>query len=488
MVEKSDKFEALFRSAYEAGKAIRSLAARGECIRVVSHHDADGLAAAGILTETLTRMDAYFRVRITKQIDEQLIQELASEGSSPIIFTDLGSGYLGLLKAALSNLEVVILDHHQLSGDTFPKLVQANPHLYGLEGSKEISGAGMAYLTAKSVDRANVDLASLAVIGALGDLQDKNPDRKLFGLNEEIVKDGVDAGCLETDVDLLLYGRETRPVHKALAYTTVPFIPGLSGEEDKCLGFLINLGINLKRDDRWATLSDLTSEDKQRIFSVIAKFLTARGLPGSIPMSLIGTVYTLTREDRLTPLRDAREFSSLLNACGRMDKGGLAVSICIGDRGNALKEAVHLLDDYKKTIAKYMDWLVNTPGAVKELKSIYAVRGGAFIDEKMLSTVTSILATSPLISHDKPIIALTLASNDSLKVSGRMSEALVDKGLNLGSILQTASEKFSGIGGGHNVAAGAQIPSKREEEFLEFVDRVIGDQLGSNDSQNSSKI
>jgi len=488
MAEKSDKFEALFRSVYEAGKAIHSLATRGEYIRVVSHHDADGLAAAGILTETLTRMGAYFRVRITKQIDEQLIQELASEGPSPIIFTDLGSGYLDLLKAKLSNIEVVILDHHQLSGDPFPKLVHANPHICGLEGSKEISGAGMAYLTAKAVDKANIDLAYLAVVGALGDLQDKNSDRKLLGLNEEIVKDGVNAGCLVTDTDLLLFGRETRPVHKALAYTTVPFIPGLSGEEDKCLGFLINLGINLKRDDRWATLSDLKSEDKQRIFSEIAKFLTTRGLPGSVPMSLIGTVYTLTREDRLAPLRDAREYASLLNACGRMDKGGLALSICIGDRGDALKEAIQLLDDYKKIIAKYMDWLVNTPGAIRELKSIYAVKGGDLIDEKMLSTVTSILATSPLISHDKPIIASTLASNNSLKVSGRMSEALVEKGLNLGSILQTASEKFSGMGGGHNVAAGAQIPSECEDEFLEFVDRVIGDQLGSNDSQDSSKI
>jgi RecJ-like exonuclease len=61
---------------------------------------------------------------------------------------------------------------------------------------------------------------------------------------------------------IIFYGRETRPVHKAIAYTTSPFIPGLSGEEDECLGFLVNLGIRLKENDRWRSISDLSAEEK----------------------------------------------------------------------------------------------------------------------------------------------------------------------------------------------------------------------------------
>ena len=39
-------------------------------IRIVSHFDADGLAAAGILGKMLVRTDAYFSIGIEKQIDE----------------------------------------------------------------------------------------------------------------------------------------------------------------------------------------------------------------------------------------------------------------------------------------------------------------------------------------------------------------------------------------------------------------------------------
>lgn len=477
MVENSKNYTTFLQSAKKAGKKFCSLVKQGEYIRVVSHHDADGLAAAGIMVNTLIRLDAYFRIRITKQIDEKLIQELASEDNSPIIFTDLGSGYLDLLKNELSKNKIIVLDHHPPFGKTFSNLTQVNPHLHGFKGSKDISGAGVTYLVAKMINKANMDLSPLAVVGALGDIQDKNPERKLLDLNEKIVKDAINVGCLETTVDIVVYGRETRPAHKALALTRMPYISGLSGEEDKCLGFLINLGIKLKKDEKWVTFSDLTFEEKQKIFSELAKFLSSKGSPYTTPMSLIGTIYTLTKEARSTPLRDAREYASLLNACGRLDKGGLGVAICAGDRDIALKEVASTLENYRKTIARYMEWLTDTPGAISEMKNVYIVDGHDVIDEKMLSTISSLLVFSPLFKQEKPVIAVTLASDDEIKVSARMSERLVNKGLDLGSIMQKVSEKYAGRGGGHNVAAGAKFPYVHKDDFIKVVDKIVGDKL-----------
>ena len=61
-------------------------------------------------------------------------------------------------------------------------------------------------------------------------------------LNEIIVNDGVAAGLLKVEKDLIFFGRETRPIYKMLATTTNPFIPGLSGQETEALNFLANLG------------------------------------------------------------------------------------------------------------------------------------------------------------------------------------------------------------------------------------------------------
>jgi len=466
-----------FEIVKRAARIIRESVEKGSFIQVLSHLDADGLASAGILGRTLSRLDAEFHIQIVKQIDEALAEELCSD-SSLTILSDLGSGYLDLLKEKLSD-RVIILDHHQPIKMPTKDFVHVNPHLQGFDGSKEISGAGIAYLTAKALDKSNVDLACTAVVGALGDLQDIDKERKLFSLNNILVKDAAEAGYLKVDSDMIFYGRETRPIHKGMAYTTNPFIPGLSGEEDKCLGFLVNVGIEIKRNDRWTTLSDLSVQEKQKLFSEIAKFLATRGFSSDLSSNLIGAVYTLTHEDRWTPLRDAREFSSLLNACGRMDKAGLGVSICMGAREKELSEALEILKLYRQTIAKGINWLLETPEAIQEHDNIYIVSGKT-IDEKMISPITSILATTGVLKSSKPIVAFARMSNGMVKVSGRASSSLVESGVNLGTIFQEASENFSGRGGGHDVAAGAQIPSGSEFEFAALVEEFVEKKLGKN--------
>jgi RecJ-like exonuclease len=459
-----------------AAKIIQEHVTRSEYVRIVSHLDADGLSAASIMGKALYRMDMPFRIRIGKQLDEELIQELASEEESLIIFTDFGSGSLELIENNLSKNEIVILDHHQPVDLTFQNLYHVNPHLCGFDGSKDLSGSGLAYLVSKALDGSNIDLASLAIVGALGDIQDRSEKKALVNLNERIVNDAVDSGYLRVESDLIFYGRETRPIHRAIAYTTNPFIPGLSGEEDKCLGFLINLGIRLKDNDRWRSISDLSIEEKKTIFSEIAKHLTSRGFSDAFALSLIGTVYMLTNEDRWTPLRDAREYASLLNACGKMNKSGLGLAICFGSRVSTLDESRILLLDYKRTISEHLDWLIRNPKSINRMKNINVVNGTNIIDELMISTIASILSSSNFLDDAKPLIVYTTTKTRSVKISGRIPKSTYVKNnrLNLGKIFQGTSARFNGIGGGHDIAAGAKLPEGTESEFIKLVDDQVG--------------
>jgi len=43
--------------------------------------------------------------------------------------------------------------------------------------------------------------------------------------------------------------------------------------------------------------------------------------------------------------------------------------------------------------------------------------------------------------------------------------------------MQAAAEKYSGRGGGHDVAAGAQVPIKDIEAFIKLVDDLVKKQL-----------
>ena len=472
------QIDTFLKSAAQAADVIKKQVENGAFIHVVSHLDADGLAAAGIVGTALARLDATFRIRIQRWIDEKIIENILADKPSLIIFTDLGSGDLDVLNSRLGHHQVIILDHHQPVGEADQAFMQVNPHLFGIDGSRDLSGAGTAYFVAKSLDKANVDLADVAVVGALGDLQDKYEQRRLGGPNAIIVEDALNSGYLKVETDLMFFGRETRPIHQALARTTTPFIPGISGEEDKSLAFLASLGITPKKGDKWRALRDLSEDEKKTLFNALADYLVSKGSLGDVALSLRGSVYTLTREEPWTSLRDAREFSVLLNATGRMDKPGIGVAICMGDRGVALEHASAVLEEYRGVITKYLNWLLEPEtGRVEEFDNIWVAHGDNIIDDKIIGTISSILSTT-LAKPEKPIIAYSTVQDEGLaKFSARGLDCLIRKGLNLGEVLRISAEQYAGRGGGHNIAAGAQVPLEHVSSFLKLIDELVKKQL-----------
>jgi len=463
-------------SASQAAKTILETVKENGVIHVFSHLDADGLAAAGIIGKALFRLDARFRIRITQWINDKAIEEILSEKPQLIVFTDLGSGYIDLLNEKLSDFKIVILDHHQVSGEKTANIVHVNPHLHEIDGARDISGSGVTYFAAKAMDKANIDSAPIAVVGALGDMQDKYDQRMLGGLNEKIVEDAKSTGLLTVEKDLIFFGRETRPIHRTLASTTNPFIPGISGEEDKSLAFLVSLDIKPKHGDKWRALRDLSEEEKKRLCSALADYLLSKGLHYEVS-NLIGHVYIFNREEPWTPLRDAREFSVLLNGTGRMDKPSLGVAVCMGDRGLALEEANKVLREYRRTLGKYLGWVMEKPERMEELENIYVVHGEDFLEDKIVGAISSILSSS-LPNPEKPLIMYAnVKEEETAKFSARTVDMVTHKGVNLGQVMQVAAEKFLGKGGGHNIAAGAQVPIKNINPFIKLVDELVGKQL-----------
>jgi RecJ-like exonuclease len=477
MAAEQESIDRFLASAAEASKIILETNKKDGFIHVFSHLDADGVAAAGVMGKTLFRLDAKFRIRITQQLDEKIIGEIVNDKPALVILTDFGSGYLDLLNEKIPQFKALILDHHQVNGEsTNQNFFQVNPHMFGIDGASDVSGSGVAYFVSKAVNATNVDLAPVALVGALGDMQDKYDQRKLCSLNEIIVDDAVAAGLLKVEKDLTFFGRETRPIHKMLATTTNPFIPGLSGEEDKALAFLASLDIPIKQGDRWRSLCDLTDNERKKLCSALADHLLSKGLHMEVE-NLIGYVYVLTKEEPNTALRDAREFAVVLNSTGRMDRPSLGIAICMGDRKAALEEANKILDEYRKNINKYLGWVAEKPERMREFQNIYVIYGEDFINEKIIGTVSSIIV-SGLANNEKPLIAFANVEKENIaKFSARTTEAAIRKGVNLGEVMRLASEANGGKGGGHNIAAGAQAPLDKIESFVKTVDELVGKQL-----------
>lgn len=468
--------EAFLRSFNEAAEMISRYAEKGETIRIVTHSDADGIAAGGTIARAVKRLGAPFKVSCETKIDEKLVESIAAESPSLVVFTDLGSGYLDMMEKHLSDIDTVVLDHHLPVEAHPPRLIHINPIVYGLDGSREISGAGLAYLLARALDSGNLDLSVLGIVGALADQQDKGEKRTFLGLNLEIEREAREVRLLETKVDLIFYGYETRPLAQAIARTMTPFLPGLSGREDKSVAFLQEIGIGLKHEGKWRAIRDLTEEERKLIFSQLSKYLLSEGCKSDIIYELVGTIYLFPKEESRTPLRDGREYASLLNACARMEKPSLGISICLGDRGKSFEEAENIFNEYRRKIAEYLDWVQET-GRIEEKRNIYVLRAGSGIDDRIIGVVASILLTTSMLGKPKPIVATATSDEGLIKVSARATEEMAKVGVDLGEVMMKAAEKFSGRGGGHDIAAGAFLQEKEEKEFLELVDEIVGRQM-----------
>ncbi len=464
----------------EAAKLIIEEIEKSARILIVSHFDADGLAAAAILSKALIRKDAFLHVKIIKKLNEVVINELSNTNADFYIFSDIGAGYLSILPNAIGKKRAIVLDHHQLELTEQPEnIFHINPHLFELDGTVEISGSGISYLVAISMDNGNIDLSTLSIVGALGDIQDKGEKHSLFGLNERIVMDGIQSGHIKVETDLSFFGRETRPLHKAIAYTTNPFLPGLSGAEDNCLALLNSAKIPIKDRERWRSLADLSQDEKQRLLSKIIEHISSLGFSGDIALDLVGNVYTLLNEEKWTPSRDAREYASLLNACGRMDRSSLAIAFCLGERGEIIEEIQEILSKYRKNLANYMDLLTNNKEKLDDKGIMLIVHGEDIINENMTGALSTILSMTNQ-NTEKVTLVLTKTEDGKIKISGRASGLILKKGANLGKIMQNLAEKFSGVGGGHDVAAGAEIPPQMKGVFLEEFRKLLISQVGNN--------
>jgi RecJ-like exonuclease len=436
---------------------------------VVGHHDADGLAASAIVALALKRLGKRFAIHSTKQLDRDRIGKIAELGDR-FIFVDLGSGQAALLGGALAGREFCIIDHHAPSA-AIPE-PQFNPHLFGADGSMELSAAGAAYFVAKALDARNVSLAPIAIVGAVGDMQDSGGS--LVGLNREILKDGESCGEIEVKNDIRLFGRHSRPLTQFLSYCSEPFLPGLTANEEACRQFLHSLGIKLFTD-RWLFYADLDDGQKKRLISGLYVYGKQHNVPEYILRTLVGEVYELKREPERTELRDAKEFATMLNACGRHDKPDIGIEVCMGDRGDAFARARTLLQHHRKMLRDGVEWSQKR-GAV-ELKNVYVLDGEKEIKDTLIGVIAGMLYGAQVIRHDKPIVALALDDEGMLKASGRATAALVRQGVNLGAAMREAAAAVGGEGGGHNIAAGARMPPERKKAFIEAVNDVIGKQI-----------
>lgn len=464
------RFDAFLEKVDHIASVIVGAVKENRNVIIVAHLDADGLSSAAIIAKAIMRKKGRFLLRIVGDLSRHSLGRLREGDYDLHIFCDIGGGISSQIAEHLGSRWLVI-DHHWIPPEERRMENVLNAWQFEYDGSREISAAGTAYLVAKQMDEANIDLSWLSIVGAAGDRQDQGERRSFIGLNQKIVEDAIRMRALSVTTDLVLYGRETRPVHEAIAATTTPYIPGLSGNRDACLAALTSAGLRLQENGRWRTIAELTETEKRKVVEAIIPHLVSAAR-GTAPVDeLIGEVYTLDREDEYSPLRDVREFATVLNACGRMKKPGLGIAICLEDRGQALQEAERVLADYRQVLNRYVQTVLTEIGRLVEKPSLAMIIGDGLVDEDMLGSLASVISNVARFSGRVVLVRTTTTEGD-VKFSARKAVGC-DPEIDLGLVMRECAAEVGASGGGHDAAAGARIPSHQLQEFARLVDQRL---------------
>jgi single-stranded-DNA-specific exonuclease len=341
-----------------------------------------------------------------------------------------------------------------------------NPWQFDIDGNSQISSSGLAYMICEKSRTASS--AILAVTGAISDRQDIGPRRSLVGFNAKILEEDAETfASIDSRVDLLFWSKESRPVHESIANTVSTYIPGLTGNKDACLASLRSAGIELKSSNKWKTISNFNEEEKQRLLECIVPHLA--GTTNTVE-DLVGTVYLMKSRDEYSAMRDARDAAMILNACGRMGKPALGLSLCVGSEAGFGNGWEQLFAEYRTDLVRAVQNLMASEDRIHEKNEYFLVIGDGAVSERMTGAVCQLMSSYSRVKNKVVLLRTTTADGD-VKVSVRPGREIVN--YDLGEAMIKVAKATGGIGGGMKSSAGAKFSIVKQQEFQAVVDETF---------------
>ena len=457
--------DAFIKQAQDIGSFFSSLDSSVR-VRVVSHFDCDGISAASILLKYFNRHGIRYTHTSVPHLDKRILKGFTSEEFTHLVFIDLGSGYVDAI-GDLFSVPVCILDHHACASDVrFPEHVRIlNPHLHGVDGSKDISASGVVYHALRPIDESMGKLSHLAVIGAVGDNQSQP---EFSGLNKKILDEACSEGVVRIRKMIRIDGGLRKPLFRQLQQSSNLKIPGVSGTTEGGKALLEEANVPLRYEGRWLYYADLTQLQEERL----AKAIIGRRRDEQEPEDIYGYHYEVPSERKTSHLRDAGEYSTVLNACGRMERASMGVTLCLGSMG-AREQVERIVQEYKDELTSVMTWFkehANDESCMIRGDGHLIIRAKDALRPSVIGTLGSMLTCSGMVPAGTVVIVTAhLPENNTLKISARSRDCQV----NLRDVIAPVVSAKGGDAGGHVNAAGGLLDISQEEAFYEAIGQTL---------------
>jgi len=255
---------------------------------------------------------------------------------------------------------------------------------------------------------------------------------------------------------LLIYP-STRPLDKALEYSSRPFIPGVTGNSRGTFELLNEAGIE-KVGKTFKALIDLNKKEMKNLVTAVMLRLSGK----EKTQEYLGNLYLIKFFNKI---EDARELSAIINSGSRMGQPTNSLMFCLGDKA-ARRNAERIYVKYRQHIIS----------GLKHIEQNNKIHGKEYviinvkdkIKDTLIGTLTSILSFSSIYKEGTIIIGMAY-DEDNIKISTRMSGRNPKHNRNLRELMGSITKIIGGESGGHQKAAGCIIKRKDEDKFIDLI-------------------
>lgn len=276
---KNTESELLFNNIEKARDILVKHIEKNSKIDLVVDCDVDGNTSSAVIYQYIKRIKSsididYFIHTGKLHGLKEFVDRICQDDSSLVIVPDAGTGDIDECKRIIkSGKDIIILDHHSISGEGNPAIV-VNNQLSNKVTDKAMTGVGVTYKFAKLLDKYygvdySDDYLDLVALGMIGDRADTMDLETRFlileGLKQIRNKSGKNK-LIETLVNAQMYSMDNKITMNGIGFYVCPLINSLIrlGEyEDKRHMFeaFINSDKVLERKVRGKGIVEMTIQE-----------------------------------------------------------------------------------------------------------------------------------------------------------------------------------------------------------------------------------
>ncbi|MFQ5833993.1 MAG: hypothetical protein ACE5H4_14915 [Candidatus Thorarchaeota archaeon] len=259
----------------------------------------------------------------------------------------------------------------------------------------ESSISEAAYVIARESMTATPRELQLAAAGAL---VRSFPEIELKGAAKEVVSSAQKDGLIQEQKGFRVFGANFLPLNEVLAYSTRPYLEGLTGQQEACEKICEEANIPFSKFRM--PMSSLTNEEAQSLTTLLLPKLDSATIP-----LVLGQDFSLAQEREDSPARLVSGIKSMAEVAWSLQESGTSLAILMGDRAQMLRRFLDSHLAHSKDVIIAFEAMRRSLGEMEtEITDSTAVVRTTGTKMSTLADVGRLSLETNLVSVDKVIV------------------------------------------------------------------------------------